>query len=76
MTYRPYPDIDRARHQLDRHDDETPPLAAPRPMSPLERAVVEYSTAAVRAAAPALGSMVTALRERPVVGVRQTKETT
>jgi hypothetical protein len=26
MTYRPYPSVDRARHQLDRHDDETPPL--------------------------------------------------
>jgi hypothetical protein len=27
MTYRPYPNPDRARHQLDRHDDETPPLS-------------------------------------------------
>lgn len=27
MTYRPYPSPDRARHQLDRHDDETPPLS-------------------------------------------------
>jgi hypothetical protein len=26
MTHRPYPSLDRARHQLDRHDDETPPL--------------------------------------------------
>jgi hypothetical protein len=26
MTYRPYPSLDRVRHQLDRHDDETPPL--------------------------------------------------
>lgn len=26
MTYRPYPSPDRARHQLDRHADETPPL--------------------------------------------------
>jgi len=26
MTHRPYPSPDRARHQLDRHDDETPPL--------------------------------------------------
>ncbi|CAM5622799.1 hypothetical protein [Streptomyces aurantiogriseus] len=26
MSHRPYPSLDRARHQLDRHDDETPPL--------------------------------------------------
>lgn len=26
MTHRPYPNPTRARHQLDRHDDETPPL--------------------------------------------------
>lgn len=76
MTHRPYPSVERARHQLDRHDDETPPLTPPRPMTPLEQAVVDYSAAAVRAAAPALQAMVTALRERPVVGVRQTKETT
>jgi hypothetical protein len=27
MTYRPYPNADRARHQIERHDDETPPLS-------------------------------------------------
>lgn len=27
MTHRPYPNPTRARHQLDRHDDETPPLS-------------------------------------------------
>ena len=26
MTHRPYPSPSRARHQLARHDDETPPL--------------------------------------------------
>jgi hypothetical protein len=26
MTHRPYPNPTRARRQLDRHDDETPPL--------------------------------------------------
>ncbi|MFD7794337.1 hypothetical protein [Streptomyces sp. NPDC059759] len=26
MTHRPYPSADRAVHQLDRHDQETPPL--------------------------------------------------
>jgi hypothetical protein len=27
MSYRPYPNPTRARHQIERHDDETPPLA-------------------------------------------------
>jgi hypothetical protein len=27
MTYRPYPNPDRARRQLDRHDDERAPLS-------------------------------------------------
>lgn len=27
MTYRPYPSVVRARHQLDRHDGETPPVS-------------------------------------------------
>lgn len=27
MSYRPYPNPDRARHQINRHDDETPPLS-------------------------------------------------
>lgn len=26
MIYRPYPNLDRARHQIDRHDDETGPI--------------------------------------------------
>lgn len=26
MSYRPYPNADRARRQVARHDDETPPL--------------------------------------------------
>lgn len=66
MTYRPYPSIDRARHQLERHDDETPPRRALRPMTPMERVVLEYATAAVRAAAPAVAAMVAAFTPRPV----------
>jgi len=66
MAYRPYPNADRARHQLDRHDDETPPLTGPRPMTPFERAVVDGATAAVRAAAPTLTAMVEGFRRRAV----------
>lgn len=66
MTYRPYPSIDRAVHQLDRHDDETPPRRALRPMTPMEQTVVEYATAAVRAAAPAVAAMAAAFKPRPV----------
>lgn len=66
MSHRPYPSIDRAVHQLDRHDDETPPYREPRPMTPMERAVVEYATAAVRAAAPAVAAMAAAFTPRPV----------
>ncbi len=62
MTRRPHPDLVRARHQLDRHDEETPPLSPPRPMSPLEQAVVDYATAAVQAAAPGLAAMVKGFR--------------
>ena len=80
MTHRPYPDVDRARHQLDRHDDETPPLAPPRQMSPLERQLFEGASAIVKAAQPGLELAAARLRAafqpRPVVGVWQTKEDT
>lgn len=62
MTHRPYPDVDRARHQLDRHDDETPPYTEPRPMTPLERAVVDGAAAMVKAAQPGLELAATRLR--------------
>lgn len=72
MSHRPYPNPDRARHQVDRHDDETPPLTALRPMTPMERGMVEYATAAVRAAAPAVAAMVAAFQPRPVGSEEQT----
>lgn len=53
MTYRPFPNPTRARHQLDRHDDETGPYREPRPMTPMEEAV-GYARAAVQLAAPAM----------------------
>lgn len=65
MTHRPYPNTDRARHQLDRHEDETPPYRKPRPMTPTEKALVDYATAAVRAAAPAVAAMKAAFAPRP-----------
>ena len=66
MSHHPYPSVDRAAHQLDRHDNETPPYRAPRPMTPMERAVVEYAQHAVRTAAPAMAAMVAAFQPRPV----------
>ena len=63
MTYRPYPSADRARHQLDRHDDETPPyIRAPRPMSQFERQFFEGAAALMKAAQPGLGLAAARLR--------------
>jgi hypothetical protein len=66
MTYRSYPNADRARHQIGRHDGETPPLSEPRPMTLLERNLVEYATAVVQAAAPVVASMAAGFQRRPV----------
>ena len=71
MTYRPYPSPDRARHQLDRHEDETPPLTARRPLSPMEQALVDHATAAVRGAAAALAAMVAGFK-RPASSSEET----
>lgn len=69
MTHRPYPSVDRARHQLDRHDDETPPLATPCPMTPFEQQMADAASAATRALRPqlqALGaSLLAAFQPRP-----------
>lgn len=74
MTYRPYPNAARARHQIERHDDETPPQAqvGDRPLSPLER---QFFLAAadigekLRPQLQAVGeSLLTAFRPRPVSG--------
>jgi hypothetical protein len=65
MTYRPYPNPERARHQLDRHDDETPPLRPPRPLSQFERQFFEAASAAARAGGLAMAAMVEGFR-RPV----------
>ena len=76
MTHRPYPSLDRARHQLDRHDDETPPYTAPRPVSPFEQRLVDSAAAAAQALRPqmqALGkSLLAAFQPRPVSGEEPT----
>lgn len=65
MTHRPYPNPDRARHQIERHDGETPPLSEPRPMTPFEQHLVEGATAALKVAVPAVARMVAAMQRRP-----------
>lgn len=69
MSHRPYPSPDRALHQLGRHDDETPPLAPPRPLSLLEQQLADAASAATRALRPqleALGaSLMSAFQPRP-----------
>ncbi|MCX5097590.1 hypothetical protein OOK36_55135 [Streptomyces sp. NBC_00365] len=58
MSHRPYPSVDRARHQLDRHDDETRPQP-PRAYETATAAVVfERWAAALRAAVPAAQQLV------------------
>lgn len=66
MTYRPYPNPDRARHQIERHDDETPPLAEPRPLTPFERQLAEGAQAALLRVAPIAASLRAAFQPRPV----------
>ena len=70
MTRRPYPSIDRARHQLERHEEETAPLPAVRPLSPFERRFFEAAAAMVRAATPSFAEagarLKSSLSQRPV----------
>ena len=62
MTHRPYPNPTRARHQLDRHDDETPPLAEPRPMTPFGQHFAEQASAIMKSAQPNGASLAAQLR--------------
>lgn len=78
MTHRPYPSADRARHQLDRHDDETPPFVrAPRPLSQFERQFFENAAAAAEVLRPqmqAMGkSLLAAFQPRPVSSEENTR---
>lgn len=71
MSYRPYPNPDRARHQIDRHDDETPPLTqvGQRPLSPLAKQFFEAAATygeALRPRLQAVGeSVLAAFQPRP-----------
>lgn len=72
MTYRPYPNADRARHQIGRHDDETPPLGEPRPLSPFEQQLARNAQEILKAAQPTLAlagaRLRAAFQERLVSG--------
>lgn len=76
MTHRPYPSVDRARHQLDRHNDETPPYTEPRPLSPLEQKLADQAAAAGRALRPQLeaigASLLAAFQPRPASSEEET----
>ncbi len=63
MSHRLYSSPERARHQIDRHADETPPLLRPaRPMSQFERQFFEGAAAMMKAAQPGLELAATRLR--------------
>lgn len=76
MNHRPYPSVDRARHQLDRHDDETPPMSEPRPMTPFEQQLAMNAQAILNAAQPmvalAAARLRAAFQPRPVGGEETT----
>jgi hypothetical protein len=68
MTHRPYPDADRARHQIERHDDETPPYSEPRPLTPFEQKLAEGAQAALLRVAPIAAGLRAAFQPRPAGG--------
>lgn len=65
MTYRPYPNAERALHQL-RRGKVRPWLKEWRPLSPMERTLIDYATTAVRGATPGILKMVAGFQRRPV----------
>lgn len=76
MSYRPYPSVDRARHQVDRHDDEAGPQSAA-PERPLTTAqAIEQWAAMMRAAAPTAQQLAAAwtaaLKKRPASSEEKT----
>lgn len=63
MSYRPYPSPDRARHQVERHAEETPPMLwAPRPLSPFTRQLFEGAATMMREAQPSGDAFAAKLR--------------
>lgn len=72
MTHRPYPNADRALHQVDRHYDETPPYAEPRPMTQFERQLAEGARVALERVAPIAARVLAGFQPRPVGGEETT----
>ena len=72
MSHRPFPSVDRARHQLDRHDDETPPAAEPRPVTLFERQLVEGAQAALKSASAAVAQLRAVFQPRPTSSEEKT----
>lgn len=70
MSYRPYPNVDRARHQLDRHEIEVRPRHLRGYDSVTAAVAVERWAAAIKAAMPTAAQLTTAwtvaLKPRPV----------
>jgi hypothetical protein len=62
MSHRPHPSVDRALHQLYRHDDETGPRAEPRPVTPFEQRLGEQAAAIMKAAQPSGAKLAVQLR--------------
>lgn len=54
MSHRPYPNVDRARRQVERHEDETPPYREPRPLTPFGQQWAVNARAVLKAAQPSL----------------------
>ena len=76
MSHRPYPNVDRARRQLDRHADEVRPQSTTTHEPVTAAVAVERWAAAMRAAVPSARqfaeSWTAALRPRPVSSEEKT----
>lgn len=60
MAYHPYPNPDRARRQITRHDTEVGPAAPARPASPLELQLAQGLAAIGRSLRPMRDALVRA----------------
>jgi hypothetical protein len=69
MTHRPYPNPERARHQVERHDDETPPLPDGSDQSPVWMGrpfISEEARQALGARLAEVGASLRSAFQRPV----------
>jgi hypothetical protein len=68
MAHRPYPNADRARRQIARHDDEIGPVDdQTRPLSPLTLKLTAEMSAGLQAFGSSLATMLTPARQAPPV---------